>query len=154
MKISTRFYYHEDFYEATYVTIMGNYCCPYSMDKSFHLLLKYRKWVYCKVEKDSNTLPGIRIYSTNMGAILLKFEMSKVYSLNLRNLKLGKRSFINWMTLDAFTGNLHTFEAVLKIGQILFWSISSKYLTVSILGSYLFFCFFIISYELYFCIFG
>ena len=32
MKISTRFYYHEYFYEATYVTILGDYCCPYSMD--------------------------------------------------------------------------------------------------------------------------
>ena len=29
------FYHHEDFYEATYVTILGDYCCPYSMDKSF-----------------------------------------------------------------------------------------------------------------------
>ena len=58
-------------------------------------------------------------------------------------------------TVDACPGNLHTFEAVLKISQTLFWSISSEYLTVSILGSYLFFWGgFIISYELYFCIFG
>ena len=43
----------------------------------------------------------------------------------------------------------------MKISQILFWSISSKYLTDSILGSYLFFLsFIIISYELYFWIFG
>ena len=36
MKISTRFYYHEDFYKATYVTMMGDYCFPYSMDKSIY----------------------------------------------------------------------------------------------------------------------
>ena len=47
---------------------------------------------------------------------------------------------IEW--LDACPGNVHTFEAVLKISQKLCWSIGSKYLTVSIVGSYLFFCFF------------
>ena len=34
------FYYHEDFYKATYSpyarTILGDYCCPYPMDKSFY----------------------------------------------------------------------------------------------------------------------
>ena len=45
-------------------------------------------------------------------------------------------------TVDACSGNLHTFEAMLKISRTLFWSIRSKYLTVSILGSYLCFCFF------------
>ena len=33
---------------------------------------------YCKVENDSNTLQGIRIYSANIRAILLKFQISKV----------------------------------------------------------------------------
>ena len=32
--------------------------------------------LYCKVEKDSNTLQGIRIYATNIKAILLKFQIS------------------------------------------------------------------------------
>ena len=44
---------------------------------------------------------------------------------------------IEW--LDIIPVNLHTFEAVLKVSQLLFWSFwsnSAKYLTVSILGSY------------------
>ena len=47
---------------------------------------------------------------------------------------------------------LHSFEEFLQMSQNLFWSISSKYLTVSILGSYTYFSFFslfIISYGLY-----
>ena len=47
-----------------------------------HILLNKHIWsidvVYCKVEKDSNTLKGIYIYSTNIGAIFLKFQISKV----------------------------------------------------------------------------
>ena len=42
---------------------------------------------YFKVEKESNTLQYICIYSTNIGAISLKFHLSKVYCLNLRDLK-------------------------------------------------------------------
>ena len=50
-------------------------------------------------------------------------------------------------TVNACSGNMHTFGAVLKVSLTLFWSISSKYSTVSILGSYLFFWgSFIISY--------
>ena len=75
-------------------------------------------------------------------------------TVNFRNLKFGEKVLkTEW--IDACPGNLDTFEAVFKISQNLFWSISSKYLTVMVLGSYLFFSFFfILSYELYFCIFG
>ena len=61
------------------------------------------------------------------------------------------------MARDTRPVNLHTFEAVLKFRQLLswyFWSNSTKYLTVSILGSYVFFRFcFIISHKLDFSIF-
>ena len=46
MKIYTRFYYHEDLYEATYVTILGDYCCPYSMDKSIVQNINFGPWRY------------------------------------------------------------------------------------------------------------
>ena len=48
-------------------------------------------------------------------------------------MKLGENN-IKIELLDSFLGNLHTFEAVLKIRQILFLSIGSKYLTLSVLG--------------------
>ena len=40
------------------------------------------KWImltsYFKVEKDSNSFQGVHIYSTNIRAILIKFQISKV----------------------------------------------------------------------------
>ena len=46
---------------------------------------------YYKVEKDSNTLQGIRIYSTDIGAIFLKFHISKLWCLYFRNTNLVKK---------------------------------------------------------------
>ena len=48
------------------------------------------KKLHYKDEKESNTLQGINIYPTNIGAIFLKLWISKVYCLNFRNLKFGK----------------------------------------------------------------
>ena len=66
-------------------------------------------------------------------SIYLKFHMSKDWSLNFRNMDFEPKEIKNGMTKGKFS---HFWGSV-KISQILFWSISSKYLTVLNLGSYL-----------------
>ena len=62
-----------------------------------HILLNKHIWridgVCCKVEKDSNTFQGIYIYSTNIGAIFLKFQISKFSVWNFETWNLVKKYY-------------------------------------------------------------
>ena len=86
-------------------------------------------------------MQGIRIYLPIWEKFCSNFIFLKFSVWTLKILNWWKKLLkIEW--IDKCPGHLHTFEAVFKIGHILFWSLSSKYLTISILELYLFFPFF------------
>ena len=71
------------------------------------------------MEKDSRTLKEICIYSTKIKAISLKCHISKAKCPRFRNMKFDEIS-IKIERIDASSGVLRTFEAVLKL--VLFYS--------------------------------
>ena len=128
-------------------------------------------WLKNTGARPGSTKPGCQTCTKNVGAVprlnppspndILQLKNCILYGRKgyqhfvgdlylIHQYKINIRIQIEWV--DARPGNSHTFETVSKISPISFWSISSKYLTISILG--FFSPFSILLYELCFWMFG
>ena len=71
----------------------------------------YRHYTYCKVEEESNSLQGIRIYSTNIEGNLFKFLVLKSLLSELKKSEIWQKKLkIEW--LDACPGNFALFWGI------------------------------------------